>query len=83
MENSVTPSPHDRLVDEIAGRLTIRYGQMVAFAGRSWGGLKKAVEALGVGDDDQVSVEYDVMQGGSGFVLLDEDDGVKSIKEIR
>lgn len=59
-------------------------GKKMAYAGRTWGDFKKAVESMGVTDNDAVSsIEYGVAQDGNGFITRDADDaGWIELREV-
>lgn len=64
--------PTTDVADALARSLTARRG---VYAGWTWASFKQAMEALGVTDGDRlVSIEYGVVQGGSGRICLDIDD---------
>lgn len=54
-------------------------------AGCTWGDFTRAVEGLGVRENDQLaSIEYGVAQDGNGLLLMDTDDaGCVDIREGR
>ena len=54
------------------------------FAGITWGDFQRAMQRLGVQDDDRIaSIEYGVALGSSGRICRDDDvDGVE-IREVR
>ena len=53
-------------------------------AGMTWASFRAAMEQLGVRDDDYLgSIEYGVMQGGSGYLVRDDENGLVEIRELR
>ena len=60
-------------------------GRNTAYVGRTWGDLKRAIELLGVRDDDALaSIEYGVIWHRSGLIALERDEhGSAEIREVR
>ena len=53
-------------------------------AGMTWATFRAAMEQLGVADDDYLgSIEFGVMQGGSGYLVRDDENGLVEIRELR
>ena len=71
---------NDSLVTDLRASLRARCG---VAAGMTWASFKTAMAQLGVEDDDFLgSIEYGVMQGGSGYVVRDDEDGLIEIREV-
>ena len=53
------------------------------WAGVTWGDFKRAIEGLGVRDDDRLaSIEYGVAMNGRGVIVRDDDDMGVEIREV-
>jgi hypothetical protein len=65
---------------DLRASLSLRHGVPT---GNTWGAIKAAMTVLGVRDDDRIaSIEYGVMQFGSGRIVRDDaPDGIE-IKEV-
>lgn len=71
---------NDTIAADLKASLLARNGVAV---GMTWASFKMAMEQLGVQDDDYLgSIEYGVMQGGSGYIVRNDEDGLVEIREL-
>jgi hypothetical protein len=69
----------------LLGRAAVQFGAgyRTAYGGRTWGWIKRAIEALGVKDDDLVSIEANIGDGGTGWYEVDDaPGGIKEVREV-
>jgi len=82
MATNVTPFPVT--TDKTLRRDLINSLNLVGVhAGTTWGHFVQAVEGYGVHRDTPLgSIEFGVMQGGSGRIRIEEEDGQIEVREL-